>query len=156
MVRYKPAARLWYMISKSLLDAAKAFLCWDVFQDLSIQLVPLQNAVAYYYPPGGSLHSIVLFYDPAQPDFSEPLFLLFHEAGHACQWRQMQTCGQGELFQRLMGLDKGLEKVSFETEAWLLGKELFIQFAGSRGLSPGLPDRFESYGRQCVTSYDHG
>ena len=39
MIRYKPAARLWYMIPKSLLDAAKAFLCWDVFPDLAIQLV---------------------------------------------------------------------------------------------------------------------
>ncbi len=101
------------MIPKSLLDAAKAFLCWDVFPDLAIQLVALQNAVAYYYPPGGGLQSIVLFYDPAQRDFSEPLFLLFHEAGHACQWRQMQAGGRGGLFARLMTLDAGPEKVCF-------------------------------------------
>jgi hypothetical protein len=144
------------MISKALLDAAKAFLCWDVFPDLAIQLVPLQHAVAYYYPPGSSLHGIVLFYDPAQRDFSEPLFLLFHEAGHACQWLQMQAGGQEELFHSLMGLDKGPGKVAFETEAWRLGKELFMQFAGSRDLGPGLSGRFESYGQKCVTSYDHG
>ena len=43
MIRCKPAARLWYMISKSLLDRAKAFLCWDEFPDISIQLVALQR-----------------------------------------------------------------------------------------------------------------
>ena len=143
------------MIPKSLLDAAKAFLCWDVFPDLSIQLVPLQSAVAYYYPPGGGLQSIVLFYDPSQRDFSEPLFLLFHEAGHACQWREMQAGARGGRFTRLMALDKGPEKAVFERDAWRLGKELFMKFAGGRGLGSGLPDRFESYCRNCVQSYDH-
>jgi hypothetical protein len=143
------------MISKSLLDAAKAFLCWDVFSDLAIQLVALQNAAAYYYPPGGSLQSIVLFYDPAQRDFSEPLFLLFHEAGHACQWRQMQAGGREGLFARLMTLDTGPEKVSFEAEAWRLGQELFRRFGENRGLGPELEERLAAYGRRCAESYDH-
>jgi hypothetical protein len=143
------------MIAKSLLDAAKAFLCWDVFPDLAIQLVALQNAVAYYYPPGGSLQSIVLFYDPAQRDFSEPLFLLFHEAGHACQWRQMQADKQEVLFERLMTIDTGPEKVSFEAEAWRLGQELFRRFEEQRGLGPELAERLAAYGRRCAESYDH-
>jgi hypothetical protein len=143
------------MISKSLLDAAKAFLCWDVFPDLAIQLVALQHAAAYYYPPGGSLQSIVLFYDPEQRDFSEPLFLLFHEAGHACQWRQMQAGGRGELFARLLALDTGPEKVSFEVEAWRLGEELSRSFAEKRGLGPELAERLAAYGRRCAESYDH-
>jgi hypothetical protein len=37
------------MIQKSILDGAKAFLCWDEFPDMAIQLVALQNAVGYYY-----------------------------------------------------------------------------------------------------------
>jgi hypothetical protein len=143
------------MTPKSLLDAAKAFLCWDVFPDLSIQLVPLQRAVAYYYPPGNCLQSIVLFYDPAQSDFSEQLFLLFHEAGHACQWRRMQEDAGGGQFACLMALDKGPDKASFETEAWRLGKELFIRFAAGRSLVPGLSERFESYCRHCVQSYNY-
>jgi hypothetical protein len=143
------------MISKSLLDAAKAFLCWDEFPDLAIQLVALQNAAAYYYPPGGSLQSIVLFYDPAQRDFSEPLFLLFHEAGHACQWRQMQAGGRGGLFESLMTIDAGPEKVSFEAEAWRLGQELFRRFRENRGLGPELEERLAAYGRRCAESYDH-
>jgi hypothetical protein len=143
------------MISKALLDAAKAFLCWDVFPDLAIQLVPLQHAVAYYYPPAGSLQSIVLFYDPAPRDFSEPLFLLFHEAGHACQWRQMQGSGRGGLFARLMALDTGPEKISFEAEAWRLGEELFRRFAEQRGLGPELAERLAAYGRRCAETYSH-
>jgi hypothetical protein len=143
------------MTPKALLDAAKAFLCWDVFPDLSIQLVPLQSAVAYYYPPGNGLHSIVLFYDPAQHDFSEPLFLLFHEAGHACQCHALQEKNLGGQFERLMALDTGPDKASFESEAWRLGKELFIKFAGRRNLGPGLLERFESYCRHCVQSYTH-
>jgi hypothetical protein len=143
------------MIAKSLLDAAKAFLCWDVFPDLAIQLVELQNAAAYYYPPGGSLQSIVLFYDPAQRDFSEPLFLLFHEAGHACQWLQMQAGGRGGLFESLMTIDAGPEKVAFEAEAWRLGQELFLQFGENRGLGPELAERLAAYGRRCTESYDY-
>jgi hypothetical protein len=143
------------MIPKTLLDAAKAFLCWDVFPDLAIQLVALQHAVAYYYPPGGSLQSIVLFYDPEQHDFSEPLFLLFHEAGHACQWRQMQEGSRGGLFARLMTLDAGPEKVSFEAEAWRLGQDLFRGFGEKKGLGPELAERLAAYGRRCTESYDH-
>ena len=142
------------MINKSDLDAAKAFLCWDVFSDLAIQLMPLQNAAAYYYPPGGGLQSIVLFYDPAQRDFSEPLFLLFHEAGHACQWRQMVAHRQGELFSRLIALDKGPKKAAFEGEAWRLGQKLFEKFAASHGLTDRLYDQLREYGRCCAASYE--
>ena len=155
MVSYKPTACLRTMISKALLDAAKAFLCWDVFPDLAIQLVALQNAVAYYYPPGGGLQSIVLFYDPVQRDFSEPLFLLFHEAGHACQWRRMQTGNRQGLFARLMTLDAGPEKVFFEAEAWRLGEELFRRFVEKKDLGLELAERIAAYGRRCAESYDH-
>jgi hypothetical protein len=126
-----------------------------MFPDLAIQLVALQHAVSYYYPPGGSLQSIVLFYDPAQHDFSEPLFLLFHEAGHACQWRQMQEGSRSDLFARLMTLDAGPEKVSFEAEAWRLGQNLFRGFGEKKGLGPELAEQLAAYGRHCTESYDH-
>lgn len=141
------------MLPKSILDAAKAFLCWDVFPDMAIQLVALQSTAAFYYPPDNGLQSIVAFYDPQLQDFTEPLFLLFHEAGHACQWRQMKQEGQGELFARCMGLDKGAQKAAFERGAWRLGSGLFVQFSRSQGLSTRLYDQFTAYGRRCAASY---
>lgn len=141
------------MIPKSILDAAKGFLCWDEFPDLSIQLIALQDAVGYYYPQDNGLQSILLFYNPAVEDFTEALFLLFHEAGHACQWREMTARKQGELFSRLMALDTGQEKAAFECAAWRLGQELFEKFVKNHGLSTRLYDQFTEYGRRCSASY---
>jgi hypothetical protein len=90
--------------------------------------VPIQKTAAYFYPPQDDCPSIVLFYDPESQDFSKPLYLLFHEAGHARQWQHHATLGQGELFHRRMNLDKGEEKVAFEKEAWDFGRKHFITF----------------------------
>jgi hypothetical protein len=143
------------MIRKSQLDAAKAFLCWEEFPDLSIQLVALGAATGYYFPPDTGLHSILLFYNSELLDFSEPLFLLFHEAGHVCQWRRMQANGEPGLFSKLMALDRGPEKAAFEAEAWRLGGEIFARFADKQGFGQKQFDRFLRYGDRCAGSYDH-
>lgn len=120
---------------------------------MAIQLIAVQDAVGYYYPPDNGLQTILLFYNPAAQDFTEALFLLFHEAGHACQWREMKAHSQEALFSRLLAGDTGSEKAAFEAEAWRLGQVLFKKFAESRGLSAGLCDQLREYGRRCIASY---
>ncbi len=67
----------------------------------------------------------------------------------------MQAGGRGGLFERLMALDTGPEKVSFEAEAWRLGQELFRRFGENRGLGPELAELLAAYGRSCTESYEH-
>lgn len=116
------------MIDRTVLFQAKSFLCWDRFPELSIQLVPLQDAVGYFYPPQQDLASIVLFYDPAKTDASEALCFLFHEVGHFLQWRSASEKDEIKNFLKNLQLDKGKKKIEFESEAWELGKKLFLEF----------------------------
>ena len=62
------------MITKSVLDRAKGFLCWDMFPKLTIQLIGQRNSVAYFYPPSNMFGSIIVFYNADIKDFQEPLF----------------------------------------------------------------------------------
>jgi hypothetical protein len=141
---------MWYkMISFDVLSKAKGFLCWDVFKDLAIQLVPLQNAVAYYYPPQNSSHSIVVFYQENINDFSESLFLLFHEAGHAIQ----NSLTNGKEFFDKMNLPNGKEKVDFEFEAWNEGRIIFNKFVKQENLDSDFMRRFDEYGVKAIESY---
>ena len=144
------------MIDKSVLDAAKAFLCWEAFDGLSVQLVAVQNAVAYYYPPGNPCHAVVLFYLEESRDFSEPLFLLFHEAGHAKQWSEMQAQKKTDLFQRMISATEGREKLDFEKQAWEIGMRLFADFLRKEKLEPLLFEHFDRYRAVCLQSYEGG
>lgn len=119
----------------ALLQAAKAFLCWDALEGLSIQLIPQQSSVGYFYPPG-SIPAIVLFYDPMQQENHSALSLLFHEAGHAEQWRRYNSEDQRSRFFEMMQRDHGSEKVDFESEAWCFGKELLMSFITRHSLPP--------------------
>jgi len=142
------------MVPKSLLTSAKAFLCWETGENLSIQLVPIQKAVAYFYPPQRDYSSIVVFYQPQYQDFAEPLFLLFHEAGHAQQWRSYAAQGQAERFHQMLDLDKGPEKLAFEKEAWGLGKVFLATFLEKQKLpAEKWLSRFTQYGDACLQSY---
>ncbi len=141
------------MISKSVLTSAKAFLCWDSLENLSIQLVPVQNAVAYYYPRQNAFHTIVLFYDESLQDFSKPLFLLFHEVGHAIQWLELKKARQEQHFSDMMDSDKGEQKVIFEQQAWTLGRSLLYRFIDKEDLSFDVLERYDQYGTACVQSY---
>ncbi len=137
------------MISFDILSKAKAYLCWDIFQDLAVQLVPLQNAIAYYYPPQNSSHSIVVFYHGEGKDFSDPLFLLFHEAGHVVQ--NSQTNGND--FKDKMQLPNGKEKMEFEIDGWNEGRILFEKFIKEENLDADLLRRFDDYGVKAINSY---
>jgi len=147
MHRHNPA------VGKSVLATAKAYLCWEVFGRLTIQLVPIQDAVAYYYPPNKESHSIVLYYHASLDDFSEPLFLLFHEAGHARQWSGIPEQQRESHFRSMLNLDTGKEKTAFEEKAWEAGRELFTRFIEKEHLSKKLLHRFDDYKRICLTSY---
>jgi len=137
------------MIPKSVLDAAKAYLCWDVLPGLAIQLVPLKHALAYYYPPDNQTHSIVLFYDAGTKDFSESLYLLFHEAGHARQYNYLQV----KDFIKMISNCKGPNRIAFEMQAWQLGRSYFIDFIENQDLSTSLLNEFDRYSRLCIESY---
>lgn len=141
------------MITKSTLADAKAFLCWDAFENLSIQLVPIQEAVAYFYPPGTDKKSILLFYAGNEKNMENALFLLFHEAGHARQWERLASSKKEE-FSRKINLDMGDEKIDFEREAWKLGKELFIKFLKAKNLPHlDLIERFKNFAEHSLETY---
>jgi len=142
------------MIDKSILFQAKAFLCWDKFPRLSIKLIPIEKAVAFFYPAAGEVSTIHLFYEQQTRDFSEPLFLLFHEAGHLQQWQNYSDQGMENEFLRLMDLDRGTEKVTFEREAWLLGKKLLLElFEKINVKHPDVIKNFDQFRERCLASY---
>ncbi len=142
------------MISEPVLFAAKAFLCWDALRDLSVQLVPVREAAAYYYPPSNRRHSIIVFYTPGKRDLSEPFFLLFHEAGHACQWNAGNTAGRQQNFHELIDTPSGRDKCIFEHEAWERGRELLERFMHRHGLPGTVLDAYSRFRDRCLQSYE--
>lgn len=135
-------------MSKSILAEAKAFLCWDIFDDVAIQLVPLQGSAAFYVPPHSDVHSILLFYDQHDDDFSEPLFLLFHEAGHR---KQIESLGKE--FDENIALPNGPKRQEFEQEAWRLARSLFNEFIDAKNLDAILIEQFDQFAQKSVNSY---
>lgn len=140
------------MVGKSVLDAAKAFLCWDSGLRLSVQLVALQGPVSYFYPPAGDRGSIVVFYPADTEDFSRTLFLLFHEAGHALQWERAGEVQAGH-FQTAAGTTVGTHRQAFEREAWDLGRGLLGDFLDRAGLGRDLRAAYDHCAAGCLESY---
>ena len=116
------------MIDIPVLFHAKSFLCWDKYSDLSIKLIPIQNAVSFFYPPQKKLSTIVLFYLPKTKNIIETLCFLFHEVGHYLQWNFPKSAKTKYEFNILSNLDKGEPKIKFELEAWNRGKKVLIEF----------------------------
>ncbi|MBN1479009.1 hypothetical protein EH223_15060 [candidate division KSB1 bacterium] len=139
------------MISKSLFFAAKAFLCWDVFSDVSIQLIPVEKAIGFYFSPENAVHSILLFYNPGQRDFAEPLFLLFHEAGHKKQYEK-----NSRTFHISMAEPNGMKRQIFETEAWQLARMLLDDFIKKQNLENELLQKFDTFARLAIQTYADG
>ena len=102
---------------KSVLFNAKAFLCWDLFPRLVIQLIPIQKAVGYFYPAGDDRPTLFLFYQEKTDNFLEPGCLLFHEAGH---YRIL-------IKEKKRNQEPGLKLVT-EARAWHAGFLLFRCF----------------------------
>jgi len=142
------------LVSKAVLEQAKSFLCWDLYRDLSIKLIAIETATAFFYPPTKDLSTIIIFYKKNCTDFSEPVFLLFHEVGHFEQYKMYQTNNKINEFRSLINLDKGPEKIKFEREAWDIGKEVmkkFIKKYQSNNLK--LLDHYFDFADICLMSY---
>ena len=143
------------MLTKSVLDRAKAFLCWDMFPDLTIKLVMLKQPVAFYYPPNHEHHTIVLFYPESCDDFSELLFLLFHECGHYLQFQESRDRETEEEFWRLVNVVDGEEKGAFERDAWKRGAALLKEYLQRQSLPvEELLERYQDYAEHCLSSYE--
>lgn len=142
------------MLSKFVLDRAKSFLCWDFLDNLSIQLVEINDTVAYFYPPQNRLSSIVVFYESGCKDFTHSLYLLFHEVGHYLQYSMYDSNNQLEDYWRIIQMDRGEEKVKFESQAWALGRDALKKFAETTSvISMNLLDEYTDYGHDCIKSY---
>ena len=140
------------MLAKSVLDRAKAFLCWDMFPDLTIKLVALTQPVAFYYPPSREYHTIVLFYSEPCDDFSAPLFLLFHESGHYLQFREY---GEQEFWERV-NFVSGHEKGVFERDAWGRGASVLAEYLRKQDLPvKEFLQHYRNYAELCLVSYEH-
>ncbi|MDZ7374194.1 MAG: hypothetical protein ONB23_09515 [candidate division KSB1 bacterium] len=119
----------------SLLSAAKQFLCWDRFPDLSIQLIRMGRPVGYWFPPAGR-HSVILFYTDDRVE--EALFLLFHEVGHYLTW------------------EPGWEhrpKERSEVLAWERGRAELLQFLAVQGLDQHLLAKYDAFACESLRTY---
>lgn len=141
------------MVNKAILDKAKAFLCWDVFPDLSIQLVELNGPVSYYYPPS-ERNTIILHYERGNPNFSFPLFLLFHEVGHHLQFQEIQKNGAESDFWKIINVPTGPSKTKFEKEGWNKGRGVFEQFIRKHELEESLLKDYDRVAQNSIESYD--
>jgi hypothetical protein len=140
------------MIRKETLNQAKAFLCWDTFPGLTIQLIEMQEAVSFFYPPSKK-HTIIQYYERGKDDFSIPLFQLFHEAGHFLQFTKLQQEGGETDFWKAVDQPAGRERYAFEKESWILGRNLFSEFLNRVDLSASLLNEYDLYAGRSVESY---
>lgn len=142
------------MISQAILFEAKAFLCWDKFAALSIKLIPIDKAIAFFYPPAKDIMTINLFYELNANDYSPALCLLFHEAGHLRQWQNLSMQNRADEFVHWTNRDKGDQKIQFEREAWQLGGELLNEFLTKININQNsLNDYYKSYAEQSLLTY---
>ena len=99
-----------YMISKSILDKAKSFLCWDVFSELSVQLIEIQETVSFFLPPSRQ-STIIVYHKKGTADYTLPLFHLFHEAGHLIQFNELNSKQASKTFWDYVNNPTGKEKI---------------------------------------------
>jgi hypothetical protein len=142
-----------WRIDKKALDDAKAFLCWDTFSDLSVQLVELSSAMGYFLPPNQGRRTVVLFYRGGNPDFSRPLFLLFHEAGHCLQYEEWERTDRVAEFHKVMDEGTGAIKVAFEKEAWDWGRDMLNDFLEKKSLGKDILQNYDAFAVECLESY---
>lgn len=132
-----------YSLNKAHLDRAKAFLCWDKFPDLSIQLIELGEAVGYFVPPA-KLGTLFLFYSKTDANKNNALFLLFHEAVHYLQY-------QAGSF--VSAFDSQENLVERERNAWTLGRQLFLEYLEKESLPLDLEDGYDLFSQQSIQTY---
>ncbi|HEX9934037.1 MAG TPA: hypothetical protein VGB38_02475 [bacterium] len=141
------------MVPKTVLEQAKAFLCWDTFPDLTVQLVELRETAAYFFPPSNGRSTIVVFHQKQAADFSRPIFLLFHEAGHLLQSEEWEKDGRTNDFRKILDESAGSIRAAFEQESWKWGRELLKDFLQKNGLDQDLLAAYDRYAETCMRSY---
>lgn len=139
------------MVDKSMLFQAKAFLCWDKFADLAIKLIPVAKSVAFFHPPAGQIATINLFYEPDNVDFTREVCLLFHEAGHVQQWQNFKSQHREHHFWQLLDLDKGVEKMQFERDAWNCGAIILNEFSQKNSLE--IMTQYNAFAEASILTY---
>jgi len=140
------------MVSLEIIKSAKAFLCWDCYHDLSIQLIPVRESAAYYYPPA-EMGSIVLFYNSSTENHLGSLCLLFHEAGHHIQYKQWLKKNESESYWKCIQTPNGSEKIKLEQESWNLGRDLFQRFLEKEKLDTNLLNKYDSLSMDHTQTY---
>jgi hypothetical protein len=140
------------MISFETVKRAKAFLCWDCYDDLSVQLIPVRESTAFYYPPA-QIGSIVLFYHPDAKDFISPLCLLFHEAGHHAQYQTWLKDNRSDIFWERLHTPTGPDKIQFEKESWDLGRTLFHKFLQKEKMLIDWVENYNRFSMQQMKTY---
>jgi len=141
-----------YMIYKSILNKAKSFLCWDLFSDLTVQLIETRDAVSYFLPPS-SQPTIIVFYKKESEDFTLPLFHLFHEAGHLIQFNEMNSKQGSKTFWDYVNTPTGIEKIQFEKQGWQKGHTLLKNFIGIEKLDPDILKQYDDYAAKSIETY---
>lgn len=139
-------------MNKSVLEKAKAFLCFDVFPGLSIQLVAMREAVSYYYPPF-ERSTIIVYYGIGISDFSTPLFHLFHEAGHHANFLRKKNENDVDAFHHALDNPTGSIRIEFEKQAWEEGRRLLMQFIEKEPMESALIESYDVYARKSINTY---
>ena len=143
------------LLSKKVLEQAKSFLCWDKYKDLTIKLIEIDTTVAFFYPPKNDLSAIVVFYEKNCIDFSNAIFLLFHEIGHLIQYKAYQTNNSIKKYYSVINADKGINKTEFERAAWKQGENILIQFLDQIKLTNStLLVQYREFAEKCLLSYN--
>jgi hypothetical protein len=142
------------MIDHSVLFQAKTFLCWDRFPDLEIKLIPIQTAVAFFYPPKNKIPIIHLYYQSGKKDFTESLCFLFHEVGHYLQWDNESMFETEFNFFDLIDKDKGEEKILFELQAWDYGLQYLEMFLDKENIEKNqVIKKYEKLKKESLKTY---
>ena len=154
-MRTKPENRDWQNCREDILHKAKAFLCWDVFHDVAVQLVRTKGPVSYFIPPS-DICSIVVFTDQDETDFSKPVCHLFHEAGHRLQYEAWKKTGKRDRFMECINTPAGPARAAFEQEAWDMGRTLLRRFIRECCPDTDLDEIYCVYGGICRQTYECG
>ncbi|MEJ2627872.1 MAG: hypothetical protein P8078_04890 [bacterium] len=140
------------MISKSTLQKAKSFLCWEVFSRLTVQLIERQNSISYFFPPSKQ-STIIVLYPKETSDFTIPLFHLFHEAGHLIQYNEMNNTGKSKTFWNNVNIPTGKEKMKFEQKGWQKGHVLLKKFMERENLESDILEQYDVYAVKSTETY---
>ena len=142
------------MITKDILATAKQYLCWDLYQDLSLQLIETEEPVSYFFAPQPKQSTILLFLKSNKGDYRESLFLLFHEVGHYLQYTSYVRDGlESSYWQQVAGTG-GTERLQFEFEAWDLGKKVLIDFFKSQNMhDKHIIRQYKTFAERSLNTY---